>query len=74
LYPLGVRDSTLPSLEFHKKEQKARLFQQGKCKSKMKTLLSSGSIVPLETIERRIFLIRGQKVMLDRDLAVKRNT
>ena len=36
----------------------------------MKTSLSSGSIVPLETIERRIFLIRGQKVMLDKDLAV----
>lgn len=26
-------------------------------------------IIPLETIERRILLIRGQKVMLDRDLA-----
>lgn len=26
-------------------------------------------IVPLESIERRIFLIRGQKVMLDSDLA-----
>ena len=26
-------------------------------------------IVPLDTIERKIFLIRGQKVMLDRDLA-----
>ncbi len=25
--------------------------------------------LPIETIERRIFLIRGQKVMLDRDLA-----
>ena len=27
------------------------------------------SIIPLENIESRIFLIRGQKVMLDRDLA-----
>ena len=27
------------------------------------------SLIPLETIERRILLIRGQKVMLDRDLA-----
>lgn len=35
----------------------------------MKTSLSSGSIIPLETIERRIFLIRGQKVMLDFQLA-----
>ncbi len=29
----------------------------------------SQEVVPLETIERRIFLIRSQKVMLDRDLA-----
>jgi phage regulator Rha-like protein len=27
------------------------------------------TIIPVEVIERRIFLIRGQKVMLDRDLA-----
>ena len=27
------------------------------------------SVVPIESIARRIFLIRGQKVMLDRDLA-----
>ena len=26
-------------------------------------------LIPVETIERRIFLIRGQKVMLDSDLA-----
>ena len=26
-------------------------------------------IIPLENIESRIFLIRGQKVMIDRDLA-----
>jgi hypothetical protein len=29
----------------------------------------SRQLVPLETIERRIYLIRGQKVMVDRDLA-----
>jgi hypothetical protein len=40
-----------------------------KIKIKMKTSLSSGSIVPLETIERRIFLIRGQKVILDFHIA-----
>jgi phage regulator Rha-like protein len=28
-----------------------------------------GEIVPLEVIEKRIFLIRGRKVMIDRDLA-----
>ena len=27
------------------------------------------SLIPLEVIEKKIFLIRGQKVMLDRDLA-----
>lgn len=27
------------------------------------------SIIPIENIERKIYLIRGQKVMLDRDLA-----
>ena len=27
------------------------------------------AVIPVEVIERRIFLIRGQKVMLDRDLA-----
>lgn len=29
----------------------------------------STSIIPIESIERRIFLIRGKKVMLDADLA-----
>jgi hypothetical protein len=29
---------------------------------------SSQQLIPLERIERRIFLIRGQRVMLDRDL------
>lgn len=33
------------------------------------SLAPSGSPVPVEIIERRIFLIRGQKVMLDRALA-----
>ena len=28
-----------------------------------------GSLIPLEVIEKKIFLIRGHKVMLDRDLA-----
>ncbi|MBI5244602.1 MAG: ORF6N domain-containing protein [Elusimicrobia bacterium] len=28
------------------------------------------SLIPIEHIERRIYLIRGHKVMLDRDLAV----
>jgi ORF6N domain-containing protein len=31
--------------------------------------MRSRAIVPLERIEQKIFLIRGQKVMLDRDLA-----
>jgi hypothetical protein len=32
--------------------------------------MNEKTIVPSEVIEKRIFLIRGQKVMLDRDLAV----
>ena len=28
------------------------------------------SLIPAEVIERKIYLIRGQKVMLDKDLAV----
>jgi hypothetical protein len=31
--------------------------------------MSDGLVVPVEVIERRIYLIRGQKVMLDRELA-----
>lgn len=31
--------------------------------------MSDQSIIPVEVIEKRIFLIRGQKVMLDSDLA-----
>lgn len=31
---------------------------------------SSPQLIPVDTIERRILLIRGQKVLLDRDLAV----
>ena len=32
-------------------------------------MLKSRSLIPTERIENRIFLIRGQKVMLDADLA-----
>ena len=32
--------------------------------------MSNDAIMPVERIERAIYLIRGQKVMLDRDLAV----
>jgi len=28
------------------------------------------ALVPVEVIERKIYLIRGQKVMLDKDLAI----
>ena len=31
--------------------------------------MSNSSMVPVERIEQKIILIRGQKVMLDRDLA-----
>jgi len=34
-----------------------------------KNPVASESIVPVERIEKSIFLIRGKKVMLDRDLA-----
>lgn len=36
---------------------------------KQATLVLSKAVVPAERIERRIWLIRGQKVMLDSDLA-----
>jgi hypothetical protein len=32
-------------------------------------MLKNQSIMPAERIEKAIFLIRGQKVILDRDLA-----
>jgi hypothetical protein len=32
-------------------------------------LTMAGDLVPVEVIERRIYLIRGQKVMIDSDLA-----
>jgi len=32
-------------------------------------MATAGSLIPVERIERSILLIRGQKVMLDRDLA-----
>ena len=38
-------------------------------KYKKKNPVASESIVPVERIEKSIFLIRGKKVMLDRDLA-----
>ena len=31
--------------------------------------MTENLVLPLEVIERRIYLIRGQKVMLDSDLA-----
>lgn len=31
--------------------------------------MSKGALIPQEVIEKKIFLIRGQKVMLDKDLA-----
>ena len=34
------------------------------------SLLKSSSLIPIERIENAIYLIRGQKVMLDRDLAM----
>jgi hypothetical protein len=32
--------------------------------------MKSSTLIPTERIERAIYLIRGEKVMLDRDLAV----
>ena len=32
--------------------------------------MKSSSLIPIERIENAIYLIRGQKVMLDRDLAM----
>ena len=32
-------------------------------------MAEKSAIIPLESIEQRIYLIRGEKVMLDRDLA-----
>jgi hypothetical protein len=37
--------------------------------SKKKPPIGTNALVPVELIERRIYLIRGHKVMLDRDLA-----
>jgi|GEM_PF-5292790 len=31
---------------------------------------SAGSVVPVEIIERRIYILRGYKIMIDSDLAV----
>jgi hypothetical protein len=40
-----------------------RAFQQ------QEVSMTENPLVPVEVIERRIYLIRGQKVMLDQDLA-----
>ena len=32
--------------------------------------IQGNSLIPVERIERAIFLIRGQKVILDKDLAI----
>jgi hypothetical protein len=40
-----------------------------KQESVKRQLKAAGDLVPVEVIERRIYLIRGQKVMLDADLA-----
>jgi hypothetical protein len=32
-------------------------------------MVKSSSLIPIERIENAIYLVRGQKVMLDRDLA-----
>ena len=37
--------------------------------SRMDRVMTQKLMVPVEVIERRIYLIRGQKVMLDQDLA-----
>ena len=37
--------------------------------SKKKPPIGTNALVPVELIEQRIYLIRGHKVMLDRDLA-----
>src|SRR5437762_1209482 len=36
---------------------------------KQKVSTTTGSILPLEVIERKIYIMRGQKIMLDSDLA-----
>ena len=36
---------------------------------KKQAIQKSASLVPVEIIQSKIYLIRGQKVMLDRDLA-----
>jgi hypothetical protein len=47
-------------------------FGLGFCRMPKQKPMTSSSPQPIlvETIERRILLIRGQKVMLDRDLAI----
>src|ERR1051326_1591482 len=36
---------------------------------KQKVSIPTGSVLPLEVIERKIYIMRGEKVMLDSDLA-----
>lgn len=38
-------------------------------KNKKKAIAALGTLVPVEVIQSKIFLIRGRKVMLDKDLA-----
>jgi hypothetical protein len=67
--PVGSSGFNFTLSRISQQEQQVHLLQQRKCKRKMKNSGASGNIIPLETIERRIFLIRGQKVMIDRHLA-----
>ena len=43
--------------------------QSGMMRGRRNTTMNDKTIIPSEVIEKRIFLIRGQKVMLDRHLA-----
>src|SRR5438034_6081225 len=57
----GLTDATLPSRAYRRTSSMP--------KPKPSKSLEHQLPVPVEMIERRIYLIRGQKVMLDRDLA-----
>jgi len=46
-----------------------RFMQQSSNLARRKYSSSAAPTIPVEVIEHRIFLIRGQKVMLDQDLA-----
>jgi len=47
---------------------KSGVAQDTACRTHSKT--AADTVIPVERIERAIYLIRGQKVLLDRDLAV----